>query len=172
MRFTGKRHPFKSWWKVGFSREGVITALSIDHFSNGGWSCDLSPSVLERSMLHTDNAYYLPNARITGQVCRTNLPSNTAFRGFGGPQGVANIENIIEEIAKFRGIDAMEIRRRNCYGVGERNIAPYGQIIENNTLPQLFDQIATHRITITAVRRSMRSTPTLARTSKDFRRPQ
>src|SRR6059058_2399215 len=141
MRFTGKRHPFKSWWKVGFSRDGVITALAIDHYSNGGWSCDLSPSVLERCMLHTDNAYFLPNARITGQVCRTNLPSNTAFRGFGGPQGVANIENIIEEIAKYLGIDAMEIRRRNCYGVGERNIAPYGQRVENNTLPELFDRI-------------------------------
>ncbi len=141
MRVTGKRHPFKSWWKVGFSREGVITALSIDHYSNGGWSCDLSPSVLERSMLHTDNAYYLPNARITGQVCRTNLPSNTAFRGFGGPQGVANIENIIEEIAKSLGIDAMEIRRRNCYRVGERNVTPYGQRVENNTLPQLFERL-------------------------------
>ncbi|HEX3357351.1 MAG TPA: xanthine dehydrogenase molybdopterin binding subunit [Tepidisphaeraceae bacterium] len=141
MRFTGKRHPFKSWWKVGFTREGRITALSIDHYSNGGCTADLSPSVLERAMLHTDNAYFLPNARITGQVCRTNLPSNTAFRGFGGPQGVANIENIIEEIAKVLGIDAMEIRRRNCYGIGERNIAPYGQLVENNTLPQLFDEL-------------------------------
>ena len=126
----------KAGGKSASSREGLITALSIDHYSNGGWSCDLSPSVLERSMLHTDNAYYLPNARITGQVCRTNLPSNTAFRGFGGPQGVANIENIIEEIAKTLGIDAMEIRRRNCYGVGERNVTPYGQRVENNTLPQ------------------------------------
>src|SRR5256885_189044 len=142
MRFTGKRHPFKSWWKVGFSHDGVISALSIDHYSNGGWSCDLSPSVLERCMLHTDNAYYLPNARITGQVCRTNLPSNTAFRGFGGPQGVANIENIIEEIAKFLGIDAIEIRRRNCYGVGERNLTPYGQRVDNNTLPELFEKLS------------------------------
>src|SRR6185295_14889315 len=103
MATTGKRHPFKSWYKVGFTHEGRITALAVDHYSNGGCTTDLSPSVLERAMLHTDNAYYLPNARITGRVCRTNFPSNTAFRGFGGPQGVVAIENILEEIAHATG---------------------------------------------------------------------
>src|SRR5205823_1702885 len=141
MRFTGKRHPFQSRYKVGFDSAGRITALQLELFSNGGCTADLSPSVLERAMLHSDNAYYLPAVRITGRVCKTNLPSNTAFRGFGGPQGVANVENIIEEIARFLGIDAMEIRRRNCYGIGERDITPYGQRIENNLLPRLFDSI-------------------------------
>jgi xanthine dehydrogenase large subunit len=142
MRYTGKRHPFKSWYKVGFSRDGIITALQVDHFSNGGCTADLSPSVLERAMLHTDNAYYLPNVRITGRVCRTNLPSNTAFRGFGGPQGVACMENIIESIAKFLGKDALEIRKLNCYGVRDRNVAPYGQIVQNNTLPDIFEKLS------------------------------
>jgi xanthine dehydrogenase large subunit len=142
MRFTGKRHPFKSWYKVGFSREGIITALEVDHFSNGGCTADLSPSVLERAMLHTDNAYFLANVRITGRVCKTNLPSNTAFRGFGGPQGVACIENIIESIAKLIGKDALEIRKLNCYGIDDRNVAPYGQIVQNNTLPEIFEKLS------------------------------
>jgi xanthine dehydrogenase large subunit len=142
MRFTGKRHPFKSWYKVGFDSAGRITALCIDHYSNGGCSADLSPSVLERSMLHTDNGYYLPNARITGRVCKTNLPSNTAFRGFGGPQGVANIENIIEKIAQHLGKDALDVRRVNLYGIEERNITPYGQTVRNNMLPRLVEELA------------------------------
>lgn len=138
---TGKRHPFKSWYKVGFTREGRITALEVNHFSNGGCATDLSPSVLERAMLHTDNAYFIENARITGRVCKTNLPSNTAFRGFGGPQGVAVIENIIEEIAHRVGKDAYDIRQLNCYGMESRNIAPYGEIVRNNTLPAIFAQL-------------------------------
>ena len=141
MRFTGKRHPFKSWYKVGFDSNGLITALVIDHYSNGGCSCDLSPSVLERAMLHTDNAYFLPDVEINGRVCKTNLPSNTAFRGFGGPQGVANIENIIESVAHHLGIDALEVRRRNLYGIESRNVTPYGQLIVNNTLQKLVDQL-------------------------------
>jgi xanthine dehydrogenase large subunit len=170
MRFTGKRHPFKSWYKIGFEKAGQITALSIDHYSNGGCTVDLSLAVLERAMLHTDNAYYLPHVRITGQVCKTNLPSNTAFRGFGGPQGVANIENIIEEIAIKLQIDSLEVRRRNLYGSKEidpqisqigadsdkinlrksaqsadqvftRLETPYGQIVQNNTLPEIFEKL-------------------------------
>jgi xanthine dehydrogenase large subunit len=141
MRFTGKRHPFKCWYRVGFDDQGRILALEIDHFSNGGCSADLSPSVLERAMLHTDNAYFLPHVRITGQVCRTNLPSNTAFRGFGGPRGVASMENIIQDIAVTLGRDAADIRRINCYGVESNNTAPYGQLIQNNTLPQILDQL-------------------------------
>jgi xanthine dehydrogenase large subunit len=142
MAFTGKRHPFNSRWKVGFNRDGSIVALAVDHFSNGGCSTDLSHAVLERAMLHTDNAYFMPNIRITGRVCRTNLPSNTAFRGFGGPQGVACIENIIESIAKRLGRDSLEIRRLNCYGTSDRNVTPYGQLVQNNTLPEIFEKLA------------------------------
>ena len=141
MTITGKRHRFQSHYKVGFTREGLITALVVDHFSDGGCSTDLSLAVLERAMLHTDNAYYLPNARIAGRVCRTNFPSNTAFRGFGGPQGVAVIESVIEAIAHATGRDAADIRRLNCYGDQGANTTPYGQTVENNTLPRLIDRL-------------------------------
>src|SRR2546423_1069851 len=116
MRMTGKRHPFKSFYKVAFTDAGVITSYELALFSDGGCTMDLSYSVLERAMLHSDNAYFIPNFRVTGRVCKTNFPSNTAFRGFGGPQGVCNIENIIEEIAHRLGIDPLEVRRRNVYG--------------------------------------------------------
>ena len=142
MRVTGKRHPFKTWYKVGFDNAGHILAITLDLFSNGGCTCDLSPSILERAMLHSDNAYFLPNVKISGRVCKTNLPSNTAFRGFGGPQGVAGIENIIEAIALHLGKDSLEIRRINCYRDGDRGVTPYGQIVRNNVLPRLFDELA------------------------------
>jgi xanthine dehydrogenase large subunit len=141
MRVTGKRHPFKCWYKVGFDAAGRITALLIDHFSNGGCTVDLSWAVLERAMLHTDNAYFLSDCEITGQVCKTNLPSNTAFRGFGGPQGVAAMENIIESIAHHLDVDSLEVRRCNLYGIEDRNTAPYGQIVQNNVLPRLIDEL-------------------------------
>ena len=141
MRFTGKRHAFKIVYRAGFTREGIITALETKLYSNGGCSVDLSMAVLERAMLHTDNAYFLPNVSIEGRVCRTNLPSNTAFRGFGGPQGVAGIENIIEEIAQTLAIDPLEVRQANCYGIESRNVTPYGQIVRNNTLPELFSSL-------------------------------
>jgi xanthine dehydrogenase large subunit len=141
MRYTGKRHPFQSSWSAGFDSSGRITALSLELFANAGCACDVSPAILERAMLHSDNAYYLPNFRVTGRLCRTNLPSNTAFRGFGGPQGVANIENIIEEIALHLGKDALDVRQINCYGIEDRNTTPYGQRVDNNTLPKLFSQL-------------------------------
>jgi xanthine dehydrogenase large subunit len=141
MAITGKRHAFQSRYRAGFQRDGSLTALVVEHFSDGGCSTDLSPAVLERAMMHTDGAYYLPNARITGRVCRTNFPSNTAFRGFGGPQGMAVIECVMEEIAQTLSIDAAEVRRRNCYSPAPRDIAPYGQRVENNTLPAVFERL-------------------------------
>jgi len=141
MRFTGKRHPFKIVFKAGFTREGVITALDTKLYSNGGCSLDLSMAVLERAMLHTDNAYFVPNISIEGRICRTNLPSNTAFRGFGGPQGVAGMENILQEIGRTLGIDPLDVRIANCYGGEGRNVTPYGQIVRNNTLPELFSSL-------------------------------
>src|SRR3954447_7853142 len=141
MRYTGKRHPFKAFYKAAFDDHGRITALDAKLFSNGGCSTDLSMAVLERAMLHADNAYDIPHFRVTGRICRTNLPSNTAFRGFGGPQGVAVIENLMEEIAGRLGIDALDVRRANVYGIddaGGRNVTPYGQLVRNNTLPELF----------------------------------
>jgi xanthine dehydrogenase large subunit len=138
MRFTGKRHPFKSVYRVGLDSDGRITALDLQIYSNGGCSTDLSHAVMDRCMLHIDNAYFLPAVRAVGRVCKTNLPSNTAFRGFGGPQGVATTENIIEEIALSLRRDALDVRQVNCYGVEQRNQTPYGQTVRNNMLPELF----------------------------------
>jgi xanthine dehydrogenase large subunit len=141
MQITGKRHPFQNSYKVAFDDNGLISAMKVDLFSNGGAAADLSTSILERAMLHSDNSYYIPNVEINGRACRTNLPPNTAFRGFGGPQGTLNMENIIEEIAHYLKKDSYDIRRINCYGKEERNITPYGQVFYNNVLPELFDQI-------------------------------
>ncbi|HJT16450.1 MAG TPA: molybdopterin cofactor-binding domain-containing protein, partial [Thermoanaerobaculia bacterium] len=138
MRVTGGRHPFQNDYKVAFTNDGVITALKADIYSDGGAFADLSPAVMGRAMTHIDNAYFIPNAHIHGTVCRTNLPPNTAFRGFGGPQGVATIENIIEEIACTLKKDPLEIRLKNLYGTEDRNITPYGQVVKNNMLPVLF----------------------------------
>ena len=142
MCVTGGRHPFQNDYKVAFDDDGVITAAQIDFFSDGGAFADLSTSVLGRALTHADNAYYLPNALIRGTVCRLNYPPNTAFRGFGGPQGIATIETILEEIAVLLKKDPLEIRRRNCYGIDDRNTTPYRQVVSNNHLPQLFDEIA------------------------------
>ena len=142
MCVTGGRHPFQNDYKVAFTADGVITALQADLYSDGGAYADLSTAVMGRAMTHIDNAYYLENVEIKGTVCRTNFPPNTAFRGFGGPQGVATIENIIEEIAHHLKRDPLEIRMKNCYGIDDRNVTPYGQVVKNNLLPKLFDEIA------------------------------
>jgi xanthine dehydrogenase large subunit len=142
MCVTGGRHPFQNDYKVAFTNDGLITALKVDLYSDGGAYADLSPAVMGRAMTHVDNAYYIPNIEIHGTVCRTNFPPNTAFRGFGGPQGAATIENIIEEIAFYLKRDPLEIRMKNCYAVGERNVTPYNQTIHNNLLPRLFTEIA------------------------------
>jgi xanthine dehydrogenase large subunit len=142
MEVTGKRHPYQGRYRVGFTGDGTITGLQFDFYSNGGFSADLSLAVMERTLLHAENAYYVPSVEFSGTVCRTNLPSNTAFRGFGGPQAVAAMENVIEEVAAHLGLDAYDVRRRNCYGTDERNVTPYGQVIRNNTLPVLFERLA------------------------------
>ena len=141
MAVTGGRHPFQNHYKVGFKNDGTITALKVDLFSDGGAFADLSPAVMGRAMTHSDNAYFIPNAEIIGTACRTNYPPNTAFRGFGGPQGAATIENILEEIAVVLGLDPFDVRRRNLYGIGERDTTPYGQIVGNNTLHRLFEEL-------------------------------
>lgn len=140
MIMTGKRNPFETSYRVGFDKEGRILALDVELFSDGGAYADLSTSIMERAMLHCDNAYYIPVARIQGRVCRTHFHPHTAFRGFGGPKGVATIERILEEIAHFLDVDSLEVRKRNCYGPG-RDTTPYGQVVENNCLPALFAQI-------------------------------
>ncbi len=141
MATTGKRHPYRADYDVGFTGDGEILGLQMAFYANGGATYDLSSSILDRTLFHADNAYYLPHARITGRICRTNLPSNTAFRGFGGPQAVAAMENIIEEIAITLRKDALEIRTRNCYGLAGRDRTPYGQLVTPNTLPAVLSQL-------------------------------
>lgn len=141
MQVTGKRHPFHNSYKVGFTRDGRITALKVDLYSDGGAACDLSLAVMSKAMLHVENAYYIPNLEFSGTICKTNYPPNTAFRGFGSPQAVANMENIIEEIAALLRKDALDVRLVNLYGIEERNATPYGQTLNNNTLGKLFSEL-------------------------------
>jgi len=141
--FTGKRHPFQAKYKVGFSKSGKITAYDVHLSSNGGAFIDLSLPVLERGMFHADNTYYLPNARIIGAACKTNLPPNTAFRGFGAPQGIFVIESVIEKIAEKLQIDYAKVREVNFYG--EKELTPYGETVNeacsNELLKELKEKI-------------------------------
>ncbi|MBC7658425.1 MAG: molybdopterin-dependent oxidoreductase [Chitinophagaceae bacterium] len=141
MIITGKRNPFQIDYKVGFDGLGQIIALDAKLYGDGGAYADLSPAIMERAMLHSDNAYFIPNMRVVGQVCRTNYHSHTAFRGFGGPKGVALIEGIIEDIAIALNLDALDVRKLNCYRGPDRDVTHYGQKLENNVLPQLFDEL-------------------------------
>jgi xanthine dehydrogenase large subunit len=143
MRVTGGRHPFQNDYELAFDRNGVLHGMRVDFYSDGGAFADLSTSVLGRAMTHAENAYYIPNIRVLGTVCRTNTPPNTAFRGFGGPQGVINIENAMDEIAAYLGKDPVDVRMANLYGHDDRNATPYGQVVENNTLPKIFDELVT-----------------------------
>jgi len=140
MKMTGKRHPVKTFYKVAFNDDGKITALEADIFSDAGAYMDVSPSILERVMFHIDGAYNLENAFIKGSACKTNYPSNTAFRGFGGPQGTFVIETLIEDIANYLNMDALEVRKQNIYR-GDDSTTPYGQKVINNTLPELFSKL-------------------------------
>lgn len=139
---TGKRNPFENTYRVGFDSQGRILALDAELHSDGGAYADLSTSIMERAMLHIDNAYFIPNLRVTGQVCRTNYHPHTAFRGFGGPKGVATIERIIEEIAHELKLDPLEVRKRNLYRPGQ-DVTHYGQKVENNVLPEIFKKLET-----------------------------
>lgn len=143
MRITGKRHTYQTDYRVAFDDDGRIVAAEFDFYSNGGAFADLSTSVMERTMLHADNAYHIPQLRVTGQVCRTNLPPNTAFRGFGGPQGLAVIESCLQEIAQVVDRDALDVRQLNLYRDGDpqQNVTHYGQIVRDHVMEEIFDQL-------------------------------
>ncbi|HLF30309.1 MAG TPA: xanthine dehydrogenase molybdopterin binding subunit [Xanthomonadales bacterium] len=140
---TGKRHDFRIRYDVGFDDSGRIAGIDIELASRCGMSADLSGPINDRAMFHSDNAYYLPNVRIISYRCRTNTVSNTAFRGFGGPQGMMGIERVIDAIAAHRGLDPLAVRRINLYGGEGRNITPYHMTVEDNVLPELIDELAT-----------------------------
>ena len=129
MTMTGKRHPFHAVWTAGFSNEGKILALSATITADGGWSLDMSEAVLSRALCHIENAYWIPAVETRGRVAKTNKTSQTAFRGFGGPQGMFVIEDILGQCAPKLGIDAAELRRNNLYSAGQET--PYGQPVRH-----------------------------------------
>ena len=131
MSLTGKRHDFLADYEVGIDAQGRITALETMMASRCGYSADLSGAINDRAMFHADNAYYLPAATITTKRMKTNTVSNTAFRGFGGPQGMMVAERAIDEIAWALGQDPLDVRKRNLYGEG-RDVTPYGMVVEDN----------------------------------------
>ncbi|MCP4008089.1 MAG: xanthine dehydrogenase molybdopterin binding subunit [Proteobacteria bacterium] len=138
---TGKRHDFYYDYDVGFDENGVIQAARIEMVSRAGFSTDLSPPVAARAACHFDNAYYLSDVDIKVLCAKTNTQSNTAFRGFGGPQGAIAIEYIIDDIARTLGCDALEVRKANFYGIDERNVTPYDQPVEDNVIVELVEQL-------------------------------
>ncbi|GHA07295.1 xanthine dehydrogenase molybdopterin binding subunit [Oceanisphaera arctica] len=137
MMMTGKRHPFFNQYKIGFDDSGRIEASEIIVAGNCGYSPDLSSSIVDRAMFHSDNAYYLGDATVIGHRCKTNTASNTAYRGFGGPQGMMTIEHVMDEIASYLGKDPLEIRKINFYGKDSRNVTHYHQPVEHNIIHEM-----------------------------------
>jgi len=141
MVITGKRHPFLNRYDVGFDDAGRILGIFYCLAGQCGFSPDLSDAIVDRAMFHCDNAYYLLAVQIDGLRCKSNTASNTAFRGFGGPQGMMAMETVIDEIACRLGRDPLEIRKLNFYGTTERNLTPYHQRVTTFTVPQLVEQL-------------------------------
>jgi len=142
MVMTGKRHDFLADYDVGFDSTGRIMALTVMLASRCGYSADLSGPVNDRAMMHIDNAYFLENIEIVSHRCKTHTVSNTAFRGFGGPQGMVVIEQLVDSIARALGMDPLAVRRRNFYGAHDRNVTHYGQPVEDNLVPLIVDRLA------------------------------
>ena len=138
---TGKRHGFEYRYTVGFDGEGRVLALDASLAADAGWSLDMTPGVIARALTHVDNAYWIPHVRAVGYAAKTNKQSNTAFRSFGGPQGVVVMEDALDRIARKLGRDPNEVRALNFYGNGKNDETPYGQKIEENHLPRLWAEI-------------------------------
>jgi xanthine dehydrogenase large subunit len=138
---TGKRHPFAYDYTVGFDDSGLITGLKLTLAANCGFSADLSGPVADRAVFHVDNAYFLSDVEIASYRCKTNTQSHTAFRGFGGPQGMIVTEAIMGNIARHLGLDPLDVRRRNLYGVEDRNVTHYQMQVEDNILHPLLDRL-------------------------------
>jgi len=138
---TGKRHPFAYDYSVGFDDSGRLHGLKLMMAANCGFSADLSGPVADRAIFHTDNAYFLEDVEIASYRCKTNTQSHTAFRGFGGPQGVVLIETILGDIARHLGLDPLDVRKRNLYGVEDRNTTHYQMKVEDNILHPLLAKL-------------------------------
>jgi xanthine dehydrogenase large subunit len=149
MVITGKRHEFRIEYDVGFDDEGQLHGVDFTQYVRCGWAQDLSLPVADRAMLHADNAYHLPAARITSHRLKTNTQSNTAFRGFGGPQGMVGIERVMDHMAHYLGIDPLKVRQRNFYASHlsisnqmERQVTPYGMEVTDSILGELVGELA------------------------------
>jgi xanthine dehydrogenase large subunit len=138
---TGRRHGFSYDWDVGFDDDGRVLGMGLTMISNAGHSADLSGPVMTRAVCHVDNAYWLPAVAIHGYSAKTNTQSNTAFRGFGGPQGALAIEFILDSIARRLGRDPLDVRRANYYGVGSKDVTPYQQRVTDNVIHELTDDL-------------------------------
>ncbi len=139
---TGRRHGFEFDWDVGFDDDGRIVGVDVAMIANAGFSADLSPPVVTRALCHFDNAYWLPHVDMRGYCAKTNTQSNTAFRGFGGPQGALAIEMILDSVARRLGKDPLDVRRVNFYGTTSNNVTPYEQVVEDNVIDDLVDRLA------------------------------
>ncbi|WAH57264.1 xanthine dehydrogenase molybdopterin binding subunit [Pseudomonas silvicola] len=137
MSMTGKRHPFYVEYDVGFDDSGRLHGIHMDLAGNCGYSPDLSASIVDRAMFHADNSYYLGDATINGHRCKTNTASNTAYRGFGGPQGMVAIEEVMDRIARHLALDPLAVRKANYYGKTDRNVTHYYQTVEHNLLDEM-----------------------------------
>lgn len=138
IKMTGKRHPYSSDFKIGANKDGTILAYEVTHYQNSGAAADLSTAVLERTLFHSTNAYFIPNVRISAVCCRTNLPPNTAFRGFGGPQGMFVVESALCRLAEELDMDREEVQRKNLMQEGK--LFPYGQRARLCRAGQTWDQ--------------------------------
>ncbi|MCP4418011.1 MAG: molybdopterin-dependent oxidoreductase, partial [Chloroflexi bacterium] len=139
MRMTGKRHPYSSDFKIGLSNDYKILAYEVQFYQNSGAAADLSTAILERTLFHATNSYFIPNVEATAFPCRTNLPPNTAFRGFGGPQGMFVMEAAIVKAAEKMGIDPVEIQKANLLNDGDQ--FPYGQLVKNGRAKATWDDM-------------------------------
>lgn len=142
MEMTGKRHDFRIDYEVGFDADGRIEGIEFMQACRAGYSADLTGAIADRAMFHADNAYFLENVTITSHRCKTNTVSNTAFRGFGGPQGMVGIERVVDEIAARLGKDPLEVRKVNFYGqAGDRNLTPYMMTVEDNVIQDIVSEL-------------------------------
>ena len=142
LALTGKRHPFLGIYEAGFDAQGKLLGLDVQLYSDGGYALDLSESINDRGLFHLDNSYYVPNVHYFGRVLKTNVVSHTAFRGFGGPQGMLVIEEVLDRVARALGKHPEEVREANLYrGTGETNTTHYGQELGDERIPHIWSSL-------------------------------
>ncbi|MEW6644857.1 MAG: xanthine dehydrogenase molybdopterin binding subunit [Pseudomonadota bacterium] len=166
MVMTGKRHDFTVDYDIGFDDDGRIEGVDMTFAAKCGWSADLSGPVTDRALFHADNCYFYPAVRAVSEPLKTNTVSNTAFRGFGGPQGIVGAERLIEEIAYATGLDPLDVRKRNFYGDAGRDVTPYHQTVEDNIALELVEKLerdCDYRARRAAIRAANAQSPVIKR---------